>query len=135
MIAGDPMLIHDLSLVRPSQGIATPHFIQGAAISAWRDEDHVAEQRALYRNKREAILPVLRRKGLEPYGSTATFYLWVHIGSAEDADSLAARLLEHGILVAPGRYFGRCGEGYVRLALVPSVEECQEAAAILERIL
>jgi aspartate/methionine/tyrosine aminotransferase len=36
---------------------------------------------------------------------------------------------------APGSYFGPSGEGYARLALVPSLEECERAAAILEEIL
>jgi acetylornithine aminotransferase len=40
-------------------------------------------------------------------------------------------LLEHGILVAPGSFFGPAGEGYVRLALVPTLEQCARAAEIL----
>ena len=42
------------------------------------------------------------------------------------------RLLEHGVLVAPGSYLGAAGEGYVRVALVPSEDECRRAVQILE---
>ena len=40
-----------------------------------------------------------------------------------------------GVVVAPGSYFGPAGEGYVRFALVPSIEDCRRAAAILEEAL
>jgi acetylornithine aminotransferase len=60
-------------------------------------------------------------------------YLWVAV--PEPSEAFAARLLEHGIVVAPGAYLGAAGEGYVRLALVPSVEDCERAAAILEDVL
>jgi aspartate/methionine/tyrosine aminotransferase len=39
------------------------------------------------------------------------------------------------VLVAPGSYLGTAGEGYVRIALVPSEEECAEAVAVLEEAL
>ena len=52
--------------------------------------------------------------------------------AGESSEHAAARLLEHGIVVAPGSYLGRHGEGYVRLALVPTVEDCERAARILE---
>jgi aspartate/methionine/tyrosine aminotransferase len=44
-------------------------------------------------------------------------------------------LLEHGIVVAPGSFFGPAGEGYVRLALVPTQDECERAAAIIREVL
>ena len=45
------------------------------------------------------------------------------------------RLLEHGVVVAPGAFFGPAGEGYVRIALVPTEDECRRAAAILREVL
>jgi aspartate/methionine/tyrosine aminotransferase len=33
--------------------------------------------------------------------------------------------------VAPGAYFGAAGEGYVRVALVPALAECERAAELL----
>ena len=35
----------------------------------------------------------------------------------------------------PGSYLGAAGEGYVRIALVPTLAECERAAAILEEVL
>ena len=44
------------------------------------------------------------------------------------------RLLAHGVLVAPGSFFGPSGEGYIRFALVPTLAECECAAAILAEL-
>jgi aspartate/methionine/tyrosine aminotransferase len=39
------------------------------------------------------------------------------------------------LIVSPGTFFGPSGEGYWRVALVPSEEECACAAEILETVL
>jgi acetylornithine aminotransferase len=62
-------------------------------------------------------------------------YLWVAVPAGEASEGFASRLLEHGVLVAPGSYLGPSGEGYARLALVPTLKECERAAAILDRVL
>ena len=72
-------------------------------------------------------------KGLRLTGSEATFYLWVDVGGP--SEPFARRLLERGIVVAPGSFFGPSGEGYVRFALVPTQAECERAAAILRDVL
>jgi succinyldiaminopimelate transaminase len=134
-IAGDPELIGWLRRLRPSQGVATPSFISEAACEAWGDEEHVSVQRSIYREKRDVLLPVLRRAGLAGEESRATFYLYLRVPAGESSEGFAARLLEHGVAVVPGSYFGPSGEGWARLALVPALEEIREAAQILEKIL
>ena len=47
----------------------------------------------------------------------------------------ATRLLDRGVLVAPGSFLGQSGEGYVRFALVPTQEECERAVEILADVL
>ena len=122
-----------LRAFRPTLGTAPQEFVQRAGIDALSDERHVEAVRDVYRRKRETLLPVLRRKGLRLAGGDATFFLWVAVdGSSED---FARRLLEHGVLVAPGAFFGPDGEGYVRMALVPSQSDCERAARILENVL
>ena len=77
-------------------------------------------------------MPVLAAKGWEVVASEATMYLWVAIPTGEAAEAVGLRLLEQGLIVSPGTFFGPSGEGYVRFALVPTLEECERAAAILE---
>ena len=83
--------------------------------------------RERYRAKRTALLPALEALGLRDAGGDATFFLWLDAGP--DADALAARWLEAGVVVAPGSFFG--APGYLRLALVPPPEDCARAADIV----
>jgi acetylornithine aminotransferase len=130
-VAGDAELIAALKRYRPNVGVAPPEFVQRAAIAAWQDEDHVAAVRETYRAKRELMLPALAAAGLHHAGGDATFFLWLDPGPDVDADALAADLLEQGIVLAPGSFFGPAGAGYLRLALVPSLADCERAAALL----
>jgi len=128
--AGDDELVAALRTFRPTVGTAPQEFVQRASIVAWSDEAHVEEARALYRAKRDALLPALERKGLRVAASRAGMYLWVEVEG--DSEAFAERLLEHGVVVSPGPFFGPSGEGYVRFALVPSIDDCHRAAALLE---
>jgi acetylornithine aminotransferase len=137
-IAGDPELIALMKNVRPRIGVATPEFIQRAAIAAWGDETHVEQQRARYAARRAVFLEVLRRHGLEVEASQAAFYLWVRVPEVDgrrDGMRFAEQLLERGVIVLPGGFMGPRGAEYVRLAYVPTLDVCREAAAILDRFL
>ena len=129
--AGDPELIAALKRYRPNAGVAPPTFVQRAAATAWGDEAHVEEVRARYRAKRDALLPALLATGLEPAGGDATFFLWMRTPERDDVAFATDLLDTRGIVVAPGSYLGAGGEGHVRIALVPTVERCAEAATRL----
>jgi succinyldiaminopimelate transaminase len=132
-VAGDTALIALLKRYRPNVGVAPQEFVQRAAIAAWGDDEHVEQVRATYGAKRDVLLGVLEAGGLRSAGGEATFFLWLDAGP--EADALAARLLERGVVLAPGSMFGPAGEGYLRLALVPTLEECTRAAATLAEVL
>ncbi len=131
-VAGDPEVIAALKRYRPNVGVAPPEFIQIGAAAAWSDEAHVEDVRALYRAKREVLLPVFEAAGIHHAGGDATFFLWLDAG--ERADPLAAALLERGVVVAPGSFFGPAGEGFLRVALVPTLAECERAAELLASV-
>jgi succinyldiaminopimelate transaminase len=134
-VAAPPEVIAALKSYRPNAGTAPQEFVQRASVVAWGDERHVGETRARYAAKRDVLLPVLAAKGWEVVASNATMYLWVAIPTGESAETVAARLLSHGLLVAPGTFFGPSGEGYIRFALVPTLDECERAAVILQEAL
>jgi acetylornithine aminotransferase len=134
--AGDPELIAALKRLRPSVGVTPQAFVQRASAVAWADEAHVEENRARYAAKRRVFLDVFGRAGVDIAGSVATFYLWVRVPGGATSIPWALDLLERGdIVVAPGSFFGPEGEGYVRMAMVPTLEECERAAGTLERLL
>jgi acetylornithine aminotransferase len=134
-VAGSPELITALRQYRPTVGTAPQEFVQRASVVAWNDEEHVERTREIYRRKREVLLPVLARKGIRVAGSAATMYLWLEAPSGESSEELAEGLLEHGLIVSPGTFFGPSGDGYWRLALVPTEAACERAAEILEEVL
>lgn len=132
--AGDPELVAALKKYRPNAGVTPQTFVQRAAAAAWDDEGHVEAVRALYRRKRDALLPALLELGLEPAGGDATFFLWLRGAGGDRFDDEAfatALLTDHGLVVAPGSYLGAGGAGHVRVAVVPTLERCEEAAARL----
>src|SRR5580765_751654 len=134
-VAADEDVIAALKQFRPTVGTAPQEFVQRASVVAWDDEEHVERTRDVYRRKRDVLVPVLKQKGIRIAGSVATMYLWLEAPSGETSEEVAARLLEHGLIVSPGSFFGAAGDGYWRLALVPTVAECRRAAAILEDVL
>lgn len=127
-VAGDAQVVGALRRFRPNVGVAPQEFVQRAAALAWGDEAHVQAMRDVYRAKRDVLLPALEAAGMRHVGGDATMFLWL-----EDPGRVAERLLERGVVLAPGEFFGAAGAGYARLALVPELEACERAAEIIER--
>jgi succinyldiaminopimelate transaminase len=134
--AGDPELIGALKALRPSVGVTPQEFVQRASLAAWEDETHVQENRDRYAAKRRLFLELFDARGVQVAGSVATFYLWVKVPGGRSSMDWAMELLDRGgLIVAPGSFFGPEGEGYVRIAMVPTLEECERAASILADLL
>ncbi len=132
-IAGDARLIDAMRKHRPHPGVATPDFIQDAAVAAWNDDAHTADQRAIYARKRELFLQEFARRGWQVEASEATFYLWMRVPEGDD-EAFVEQLLKLGIVTTPGSYLGPGGEGFVRWALVPTFAQCEEAIARLSQL-
>jgi acetylornithine aminotransferase len=128
-VAGPSEAISALKAYRPNAGTAPQEFVQRASVVAWNDERHVVDTRARYAAKRDVLIPAIEARGWEIIASEATMYLWVAA-----PEGTAERLLERGIVVSPGAMFGPSGAGYIRFALVPTLDECVRAAAILAEL-
>ena len=132
-MAGDPRLIEALRRFRPNAGVATPDFVQAAAIAAWNDDAHPAEQRERYAIKRRLFLDYFAKRGWKIEASEASFYLWLAAPGGDDV-AFVDTLLRVGLVALPGSYLGEAGRGFIRFALVPTPEECREAIARLEGV-
>ena len=128
-VAGDPDLVALVKRMRAHPGVASPDFVTAAAVAAWGDDAHAAARREVFRQKRDRLLAFFREAGIEVQGSEATLYLWVRVPRGHGSASYARRLLEEGIVVSPGGSFGAAGEGYVRVSLVPTMADIEEAIA------
>jgi acetylornithine aminotransferase len=125
-VAAPPEIVAALRAYRPNAGTAPQEFVQRASVVAWGDERHVEETRARYAAKRAVIVPAIEALGWEIVASQATMYIWVVA-----PDDAVDRLADRGVIVAPGAFFGPSGAGYIRFALVPTLDECRRAAEIL----
>ncbi|MDL0430280.1 succinyldiaminopimelate transaminase [Marinobacter sp. TBZ242] len=131
-VAGDADILKGYLKYRTYHGCAMPIHNQLASIVAWNDEDHVRENRAAYRAKFEAVVPILREVMNVDFPD-AGFYLWPE--TPMDDETFARELsAQQNVHVLPGRYLSRTvdghnpGENRVRMALVAPLEECVEAA-------
>jgi N-succinyldiaminopimelate aminotransferase len=130
-VAGDPALLAAFRLYRTYHGCAVPVHTQLASIPAWQDEAHVVANRALYRQKFNLVVPMLREV-LDVGMPEGAFYLWPLVGD-DEAFTRGLFAARH-VTVLPGSYLardagrGNPGLGHVRISLVASVEDCVEAA-------
>ncbi len=127
-VAGDAALIKAYRGWRAHFGVGSPAFIELAASKAWADDAHAAERRVIFAEKYRVLVEGLHAKGIETLPSQAGLYIWAKAPGG-DADAYAARCLDAGIVVSPGAFFGAGGEGWFRLALVPTVADCRVALA------
>lgn len=142
-LAGDPAVIGRLAELRSNPGLVPQDFVNAAAAAAWADDAHVAERRRIFAAKKRVFVELFDELGTEVLGREAAIYLWVACPDGVSDIDFAAKLCARGIVVSPGSVFGiggpdahgvRPGAGYVRLAMVPSVDECVEAAAIWREV-
>ena len=131
-VAGDRALVADLLETRKHAGMIMPGPVQAATAAALRDDAHVAEQRARYRRRRTVLRGALELAGYAVDRSHAGLYLWVRPDAGhQDSWATVADLASLGILVAPGAFYGRAGQGHVRVALTANDERIGEAVARL----
>ena len=131
-VAGDARLMKQFLLYRTYHGGAMSPVVQAASIAAWGDEQHVVENRALYRAKFTEVTPLLAAV-LDVRLPDAGFYLWADVG---ESDTAFARdlLAQYNVTVLPGSYLAResgglnPGANRIRMALVAGTAECAEAA-------
>jgi N-succinyldiaminopimelate aminotransferase len=131
-IAGDASIMQAFLTYRTYHGCAMSGHHQLASISAWNDEQHVLDNRAIYKQKFAAVLEILAPV-LDVQQPDAGFYLWART-PIDDTDFAQQLFASQNITVLPGRYLSRSadginpGEGHVRMALVASVDEAVDAA-------
>jgi aspartate/methionine/tyrosine aminotransferase len=144
IVAGDADLIASFRALRNYAGPQVPMPIMAASAAAWRDEDHVAVNRSLYRERFALAKAKLgnRPSFRLPEGG---FFLWLDVG--DGVRTAVALWREAGVRVLPGRFMGReteqgklpsnPGFRYIRIALVNDnstiVAALDRVGEILER--
>jgi N-succinyldiaminopimelate aminotransferase len=131
-VAGDPAIMAGFRLYRTYHGCAVPEMVQLASIPAWADDLHAAENRRLYQQKFDAVVPILAAV-MPVERPAAAFYLWLQTPCDDETFTRDLYAAEN-VTVLPGRYLSRDqdganpGAGRVRISLVAELDECIEAA-------
>jgi len=131
-VAGDATILSDYFQYRTYHGATLSNTTQLASVAAWEDEQHVLQNRQLYKQKFDEVIGILSPV-LPVSQPDASFYLWPEIPWGDEA---CARELfeEQNIKVLPGSYLSRESNGFnpganrIRMALVATPQECAEAA-------
>ncbi len=131
-VAGDAAILKAFLLYRTYHGGAMSPAVQDASVAAWRDEDHVRENRRKYAEKFARVTPLLAR-ALRVEAPEAGFYLWAPTPIADTEFARRLYAAQH-VTVLPGSFLARESGGLnpghrrVRMALVAETDECLEAA-------
>lgn len=131
-VAGDAGILERFLLYRTYHGSAMSRVVAEASIAAWNDEHHVRENRRLYREKFDAVLPVLAPV-LNVQRPQGGFFLWSPT-PFDDTDFVQQLYAATGVTTLPGSFLAREAHGMnpgrnrIRIALVASLEDCLEAA-------
>lgn len=142
IVAGDASLMAKFRTFRNYAGPQVPMPIMAASAAAWRDEIHVAANRATFAERMALAERILGNRGgfRRPEGG---FFLWLDVGDGEAATLALWR--QAGIRVLPGAYMGRETEAgnpqsnpgfrYIRVALVYDLSTIEAALGRLAEIL
>ena len=133
-IAGDAALIKAYRGWRAAMGVGSPAFVEAAGAAAWRDDAHVITRRRIFAEKYRVLSEGLTALGIDVLPCSAGLYVWARTPGGLTSDAYATRCLDVGLVISPGGFFGDGGDGWFRLALVPSLDDCRRALALWPRI-
>ncbi|OHD24323.1 MAG: hypothetical protein A2064_04715 [Spirochaetes bacterium GWB1_66_5] len=136
-VMGDPELVAIFRKTKTNIDSGTPTFLQDAAVAALGEEEHVEGFRREYRAKRDLLCAALVKAGLPDCTPASTLYVWQRVPKGMSSVQFATFLLDEklAVVTTPGSWIAEPtadgknpGEGYVRFALVPSLEDTRLAA-------
>jgi LL-diaminopimelate aminotransferase len=133
---GNKQVLAGLGKVKSQLDSGVFQAVQEAGITALESGDKLAEGvRSVYQERRDVLLPGLKRLGLEVEPLYAAFYVWVTVPKGVTSAAFTAHLLEKtGIVTTPGNGFGQAGEGYIRMTLCTKKERLAEAVTRIEKV-
>ena len=137
---GNPKMIDALARIKSYLDYGMFQPIQIAAIIALRHcESATAENAAMYKSRRDALIDGLHSGGWEIEAPKATMFVWGKIPEryAWSGSLEFSKLLLHEALVAvsPGIGFGPAGDDSVRFALVENEQRIRQATRGIRRLL
>jgi len=133
---GNKQVLAGLGKVKSSLDSGVFQALQEAGIVGLRDGDALAEGiRSVYQERRDVLLPGLKRLGLDVEPLRGGFCAWITVPKGFTSAAFTAHLLEKaGIVTTPGNGFGEAGEGYIRMTLCTPKERLLETVSRMEKV-
>jgi LL-diaminopimelate aminotransferase len=134
-VCGNAEAVKALGTIKNNIDSGTFKAIQEAAIEAYNaPESQIAKLNEMYKERKEVMEAGLRELGWNVTPSKATFYLWLPVPNGFTSEEFVTEMLEKAhVVVPPGNGYGKCGEGFFRIALTKPVEVLHEALNRMKR--
>lgn len=142
-VAGDTRLIKAFTSLRNYGGASMPLPLQAASVALWNDDDHVVNNRRLYKMKIDAAERHLGTQ-LGFYRPAGGFFLWLDVRKRwADGEAAALEIWQKcAVRVIPGEYLAKTdqngdnpGKPYIRVALVHEQDIIEQALQRIAAIL
>lgn len=132
---GNREVLSGLGKVKSNLDSGVFQAVQEAGMAALQADEQLTDGlRTIYQERRDVLVPGLKRLGLAVDLPAAAFYVWVAVPKGYTSASFTAHLLEKvGIVTTPGNGFGEAGEGYVRMTLTSAKDRLAEAAERIKK--
>jgi len=137
-IIAPEMIIKTIQQINENVVFTAPSISQRGAIHALRNRKIIQppmieeyRKRTFYAAERINSIP-----NMSVLNPTGTFYLFANIKKTGlDSTTVSDRILrEAHVLTIPGIAFGRCGEGYIRIACTVGIDKLKEAFDRIEKM-
>lgn len=128
-VAGNAAAIKALGTIKNNIDSGTFKAIQQAASAAFSvEQSYIDELNGMYQERRDVMVKGLQELGWDIKPTKATFYIWIPTPNGMSSEEFATLMLEKAnVVVPPGIGYGKCGEGYIRIALTKDVEILKKA--------
>lgn len=132
-VCGNAEAIKALGTIKNNIDSGTFKAIQQAGTAAFTiDKSYIENLNKMYQERRDVMEQGLKELGWDVKPSKATFYIWIPTPNGKTSEEFATELLEKAhLVVPPGNGYGKCGEGYIRIALTKDVETIKK---VLQRM-
>jgi aspartate/methionine/tyrosine aminotransferase len=126
-------LAEKISLLFQTIFSCMPVFVQRAGIAALEHEDEILPERLKYLKEcRDLMVDGLRDIGIKCDRPNGAFYVFPDVSKTRLTEEL---LLENGLAVLNGEYFGSNGKGHLRMCFAKEKKELETALKIIKKLL
>jgi LL-diaminopimelate aminotransferase len=135
-VAGNKDIVKGITTIKDNYDSGVFGAVQEAAITALTSsQECVVKQRAIYKERRDALVEGLKKLGWEVNNPKATFYVWAKTPKGYSSAQTVSKLLDEAAIVStPGNGMGKSGENYIRFALTVNTERIKEAVERISKI-